>query len=588
MLERNTAVSEGAHRAVHHFTEQGSLFILPTWIALSQDSPAVPEALRVYLRSRSGRHVLTVNGSWSRARLSGVQLAPRAPAAWRRTRIVQSARLIQQTRGEVVGAPSEVSWVQIMAKNPAVVEDEAIRVWLLFLETANPPRGLTIPGFEATLADLLMVTRGVKNGRDRRWFANQWPAVVSRLCHEGDAVREYRRIEQNRAAAVRVASRLVCCQGDAECRKAARFARRLPRYGGDMRINRLLAGDDAAIRWLVVNVDHEDNGDLLRRIAREPAHAREQMEFVLAAMRALHCRAFDHDRGLYAAGALLARVFAGTGWNPARLDPGVVGRGLIAVSADCLAAFVAERRPDRQPEEASSLEAGVVALVGLLDGAPPRLTPKQLFRFLEHADSHSVHQVRSVGSQLPQAWPAPAGWTDVGQAPVSGDARIVPLLDCGVVQAEGKAMSNCLRDSTFMRMALLTGRKALFSVRLAGDRATLSLAATERREASTIHVESWKIDALRGPRNSPAATSCEEAARALVERLNRPLPVALSSAELQRRREILSRVAGRHSFNADLIAASTRWKRYVRQLPKRFRSMEASSVVDGVVRERGT
>ena len=574
----NRAQMERDNRAAHHFTEGGALFILPAWIALNQDSPAVREALRVYCPSQPGKHAMTVDGNWSRAQLQRVQLAPRAPAGWRRTRIVEAARMIQQGRREVIGAPSDSRWLQNMAENPDVVEDEAIRLWSRFLECADVPRGLVIPGFEATLDDLFVVNSGAKNGRDRRWCADHWPAVVSLLCHQGKAAQEYRRVEKGRTAALPIATRVVCCQDDSTCSKAAKFARRLPRYSHDPRISQLLAGDEPAIRWLVVNADHEDNGDLLRRIAREPAQARERMEFVVAAMRAL-ARTVHHDRALYAGGVLLSRILAGSGWNPGQFDPAVVGRGVLSVSADCLAAFAAVRHSDGEPEEASSLEVGVLALIELLAAARPRLTPRQLFRFLEYAGSHGVHRVRSVRSQLPESWPAPAGWSDVEPAAESGRSRIVPLLDSVAVQAEGEEMSNCLRGGTFMRMELLTGGKALFSVQVGGERATLALVATERREVSTIQVEAWKIDALRGPSNGPPAGSCEEAARTLVGQLNRRLPVALSAAEVRRRREISARVEGRHSFNADLRTASARWKDYVRRLPKRFWSIEPSSVV---------
>ena len=582
MLEGGTAVGtkvERDNRVAHHLTEGGSLFILPTWLAVDQDT-AVREALRVYCPSQSGKHAMTVDRSWSRAQLERVQLTPRAPAAWRRARIVEAARRIQQGRRGVIGAPSDPRWLRNMAENPDVVEDEAIRLWSRFLEYANAPRGLVIPGFEATLDDLLVVNRGAKTGRDRRWFADHWPAVVSLLCHQGKAAQEYRRVEKNRTAAIPIATRILCCQDDPACDKAAMFARRLPRYSHDTDINRLLAGGEPAIRWLVVNADHEDKGDLLRRVAREPAHARERMEFVVAAMRAL-ARTVHHNRALYAGGVLLSRVLAGSGWNPGQFDPTVVGRGLLSVSADSLAVFAAVRRSGGEAEEASSVEIGVLALVELLAAARPRLTPRQLFRFLEYAESHAVHRVRS---ELPSMWPAPAGWSDVAPAYDSGRARIVPLLDSVAVKAEGERMSNCLRGGTFMRMELLTGGKALFSVQVGGDRATLALVATEQREASTIQVESWKMDAIRGPSNGPAPPSCEEAARALVEQLNRPLPVALSAAEVQRRREIGARVEGRHSFNEDVGAASARWKGYVRRLPKRFWSIEPSSVVDDVTR----
>ena len=582
LASRIEKVVELDYRAGHQARPDGSLFTLPPWL-VDREIPVAEGALRVHFCRRSGKGALAVSTNWSHEQLRRVRLSPRAPATWRRTRIMQSSRKIRQGLEEVLGAPSDARWLRAMANNPDVVEEEAIRVWSSFLSIADAPRGLIIPGFEATLDDLMVVSRGVDDGRDRRWFVDHWPPVASVLCQAGDADQDYRRIEKNRKAAVQVATKVVCCQGDQDCSKAARFARRLPRYRPEMQINRLLAGADPAIRWLVVNVDQDDNGDLMRRIARKPAHAREQMEYVVSALRDLRSRSFHYNQGLYAAGALLSRVLAGSGCDPARLDPTVVGRGLIAVSADSLAAFAAVRRSDGSPPAASSLEAGALALIELLAAAGPRLTPKQLFRFLEYADSHAVHRVRSATTELPESWPAPAGWSEVQRASDSSAARIVPLLSSATVKAEGEAMSNCLRNGTHMRVPLLTGRKALFSVQVGNDRATLALVATERREASRIQVESYALDALKGPRNRPAPPSCEDAARALVERLNRRLPTVLSTAEVQRRRQdVLARLE-RHSFNANLATAGERWEQYVRGLPKRFSSTTPSSVVDGVM-----
>lgn len=582
LVSRIEKLVERNHRAGHRARPDGSLFTLPSWLVVDREAPVAEDPLRVHLHRQSDKGAMTVSTNWSRAQLKTVRLSPRTPAAWRRALILQSSCTIRQGLEEILGAPPDARWIRNMAKTPESVEEEAIGVWSLLLNIADAPRGLVIPGFEATLDDLIVVNRGVEAGRDRRWFADHWPAVVSVQCHGGDVEQDYRRVEKNRKAAIQAATRSVCCQGDENCRKAARFARILPRYDRDTEISRLLAGVDPAIRWLVVNVDEDDSGGLMRRIARKSEHAREQMEYIVSALRALNSRSFQHDKGLYAAGALLSRVLAGSGCDPARLDPTVVGRGLIAVSADCLAAFAAVRRSDGPPTEASSLEAGALALIELLATARPRLTPKQLFRFLEHADSHAVHRVRSAATELPESWPAPAGWAEVQPASDSGDARIVPLLSATAVKAEGKTMSNCLRGGTYMRVPLLTGRKALFSVQVGDDRATLALVATERREASRIQVESYALDALKGPKNGPATPSCEDAARALVERLNRRVPTVLSAAEVQRRQEVLSRLE-RHSFNANLATARERWEQYVRRLPKRFWSTTPRSVVDGVM-----
>ena len=582
LVSRIEKLVERNYRAGHQARPDGSLFTLPPWLVVDRET-TVDEApsLRVHLRQLN-KGAMTVSTNWSRVQLKTVRLSPRAPAAWRRALILQFSRTIRQDLEEILGVPPDARWIRNMAKNADVVEEEAIRVWSSFLNLGGAPRGLVIPGFEATLDDLLIVNRGVEGGRDRRWFADNWPAVVSVQCRVGDAEQDYRRVEKSRKAAIQIATRSVCCQDDQDCRKAARFARMLPRYERDTQISRLLAGVDPAIRWLVVNVDEDDNGDLMRRIARKSEHAREQMEYVVSALRALNSRSFQHDKGLYAAGALLVRALAGSEYDAARLDPTVVSRGLVAVSADSLAAFAAVRRSEGQPLEASSLEVGVLALTELLAAATPRLAPQQLFRFLDYADNHAVHRVRAVTTELPDTWPAPAGWSEVQPASDSGNVRIVPLLSLVAMKAEGETMSNCLRNGTFMRVPLLTGRQALFSVRIGDDRATLTLAVTERREGSRIQVESYALDAIKARSNGPAPPSCQDAAQTLVERLNRRLPTLLTAAEIQRRQGILARLE-RQSFNANLGVAGERWERYVRRLPKRFWSTSPSAVVDAVM-----
>ena len=54
-----------------------------------------------------------------------------------------------------------------------------------FLEAADVPRGLRIVGSEDSLDDLIVVNRGPSGGRDRKWFADQWPPVASVLCRNG-------------------------------------------------------------------------------------------------------------------------------------------------------------------------------------------------------------------------------------------------------------------------------------------------------------------------------------------------------------------------------------------------------------------
>ena len=82
------------------------------------------------------------------------------------------------------------------------------------------PAGLRVPGFEASLADLLLVFQardGGRDGRDREWFANNWPAAASAILKAGRAKQAFRRVDGNRAAAVGAAA--FCCQERATARR---------------------------------------------------------------------------------------------------------------------------------------------------------------------------------------------------------------------------------------------------------------------------------------------------------------------------------------------------------------------------------
>ena len=148
---------------------------------------------------------------------------------------------------------------------------------------------------------------------------------------------------------------------------------------------------------------------MLRRMARCSDHAREQME--LAAATAVQ-PVFLSGACRMAVGQMLARTFAGSGFDPARLNPERIAAVFVAVSAECLAAFVT-KRPD---PAADKLEAGVTVFADSLAEAPWRLSPRQFARFIAGAARHTAN-LENLNGRFGDRWPAPAAWRSA-DAPV--------------------------------------------------------------------------------------------------------------------------------------------------------------------------
>ena len=580
------------HRAHRRETSGAEVFILPPWIALG-DAPLEQRpssALRIRI-DRQRAPLAVLSDDWKRRHLKSVLLSPRTPDSTRRRRIAESAESLLADLCLVLGSPLlAFDWVQDMLIDPGAVESAAIELWGRFLDSADVPLGLRIPGFELSIKELLTVVDGPDGGRDRKWFANEWPAAASALFRSGKAKKVFRKIEFNRSAGVRQATRAFCCAGNPKCEKAARFAQRAARYSDDPNLARLLAGSpdeqlERHIRALLMEANDDASGEILRRMGRLSTHAREQMELAVAV--AIH-PAYDRDSCAFWVGKLATRTLAGTDVDPKTIDPEIIAGGLSAVSADCLAAFAAERTwgSARQPlfrayEEAGRLERGILAFVTLLSVPAWRLTPRQFIRFLTRAERRAVHQVEPISRRSCSDWPTPPGWREEDRYDDSNGGIIEPLVTVDMVVTEGGKMKNCLRGGGFDRAALV-GKLALFSVRSGKDRATLALQPHEMRDApDRIRVLGYELFDLKGKRNSPPAAACRAIALALLERLNARTPLVLDDDEVSRRECIREEINRSRSFNADQETANERWQRiYLPGLPRRFRSTSPAEIVE--------
>ena len=262
-----------------------------------------------------------------------------------------------------------------------------------------------------------------------------------------------------------------------------------------------------------------------------------------------------------AMGQLIVRTFAGSGFDPARLDPASIAAVFIAISADCLAAFVTTRLDIA----ADKLETGVTAFANFLAAERWRLSPGQFARFIAGAERHTTCLEKwTARFREYDRWPPPAAWRQ-DDTRLDG-ATITPLLSQEAMREEGEALNNCLaRNNTFEQKALL-GQLALFSFQAGDARATLSIRPVERRGM----IQAYEIAQLKGPHNATPQVVCQTAARSLVERLNSRLPLTVPAAVGWRRKHL--HLGNQRRFNANRDVANDRWRRYVKHLPKRFQS----------------
>ena len=559
------------HHAGRWNLHGGDLFVVPRWLAATTAPPPRVRTgpLRIHVdASRTPR--LTLNGDAQREELASITLSPRAPALWRRNFIIDTAAIIHRDLNRVLGAPPTSSaWLAQMVSAPEIAEQAAIAVWNEFLAAVDVPLGLRVPDFELSLADLLVVLSGPRGGRDREWFANHWPAAAAARLRAHKATEDFRRIDANRAAAVKVATAAFCCHEREDCSHARLLAREIPKYREDPCLSRVLAGhgqrSEVHIRAILAWANQRENGALLSRIARCSRYTREQME--LAAETAVQpvwvsgaCR--------MAMGQLVVRTFAGSGFDPAGLAPASIAAVFTAVSADCLAAIAT----DPLDVAADRLETGVAVFANALAEDKWRLSPAQFTRFIAAAERHTTCLAQwTARFREYDRWPLPAAWRQE-DSPLVG-ATITPLLSQKATRQEGDALGNCLTTTNPFEQKALLGHLALFSIQARDARATLALRPVERRGM----IQAYELAHLKGPQNAAPHVLCQTVARSLVERLNARLPIAVPAAVRWWRKHL--HLGHQRRFNTNTDVANDRWRQYVTHLPKRFQSTLPGGIV---------
>lgn len=570
-------------------------FTLPRWLALKAPRRrGFPRSVRVDLISPEIKveDALTLKRlADDRKGLGRVILRRQRPSHRRRMRMIAAAATLLDLLERVLGTPPAASGrLRRMVDDPVAAESEAIRVWNAFVEDCDVPAAFRVTGRTLSLGDLLVLRRGADAGRHRQTYASQQPWSAKLLLREDDPDEAFEPIDDNPANGIDVAARYLCCDpgNGAPCDKAVRFARSMPRHRGNSAVDRLLGGQDRAsrrLRSLVMEASEQDGRELLFHVGTNVKRTRQQ---VARALEVLHV--YEGDlRGsfdcAYALAALLIRTLVRDGLEPEDLEPRTLASGLVAMAADCLAPFVAERLMDPSVQappdsEDDSIDIGVQAFVKTLGNTRrPQMTARQLVRFTAAASQRAVHRILNVHRHVDRRWPVPPGWSASAHSSLAG-VGILPLTSIGDLKAEGRRMKNCLAEGLFDRRAAL-GRLALFSLRSGADRATLALEPEETLWGRTLRVAEWRIDQLRGKANDEPSRACTLAAATLVARLNETCPFTVPEVEVRRRGRVRAMLDQSRTFNADVVLAQERWTRiYSGLLPRRLASLSPSEMVD--------
>ena len=386
-------------------------------------------------------------------------------------------------------------------------------------------------------------------------------------------------------------TKLLCCRNECDCEKARILIPDLSTLFRDSEIRGLFRPlnnfFERKIRALYLGANFEDNGDLFKKILKCSTNVRNQAEF---AVRVTEEPDFMTIPTRYETGMLVARIFAGTGFDTSQLEPDVISDAITAISIDCFAGVSQTRLIERdktphplKDEGADAVEIGILAVLKFLSAA--NLTETAFLRLIRRASRgpyQSFATNENAYHKVPKCWPSVQGWDDRFHQMDGVEVR--PLLNIQDLRNEGRVMDNCLAHGTYDRDALY-GHLAFFSM-IAGDtRATLSFRlSTCQDENGQCIAETYEIDEIKGPENAPASPAYQDAAVALLKTLNATLPRSLDKNEIARQKILdVCFQSRRDSFCNDLQLAEQYWRRvYLPTLPSRLRHFGLDEIVDRI------
>ena len=586
-----------ARYAVDSSKTNGSpVYSLPWWLACKpshfhRNRPSF-QVMIGKSRRLTVRHAVT-GDELEAEQLNHVKLRHLSLSRKRRKYLSGSAAKLFHELGEIIG-PSDLAldwgWLELLRDNPISVEVDALEVWRRFIADCDLPSSFRIPGRMLSLADLMTLRAGSEGGRHRHSFAEQQPWAARILLRESCAKRTFAKIDQNPANAIEVSAQYLCCNPEANessCPKAAGFARSIARHRNNPSIDRLLGTnnqEDRRIRSLLMEA-HKHDKELLTHIG---TNVRDTRRLIKHAIRLI----FDYrDMGggigcAYELATLLVRMMVRNQMDSGNFDREILLRGLVAMSADCLAAFASDRLSNPSvvsPEpDADSIDLGLLAFVAFIGGTKkPQLTSRQLHRFARAANGRGVHNISVIKDHPDARWSFPGCWPNVDFSDPQGEKKIVPLTSAEDILEEGRRMNNCLAGGRYIRAAIV-GRLAFFSISGNSDRATLSVKHLEcTGPDGEILIDKWEIDQLCGVGNSEPSETCKDAAELVIQRLNERCPNSIPSSEIARRNQILTDMDKSRGANLDIVSAQRNWDEiYLDLLPPRFENLSPSEIVD--------
>ena len=515
-------------------------FVIPPWFRVG----GLSRSIRVTL-DRAG-HCTEVVATPSQR---GVPLWPHADYTMnhtypRRSRHYRWAERMRAQLSIVLGnAPSAASdWLDSFEQMDAA----ALSVWTELVESIDMPRPLR--SWSPRIGDLCLCATP-----ERRRFATHWPWAAVALSRGDGHVRRrcLRRLDDNVANSIHVASKMLCCESKEGCEKALGVAQQMPRI--PLATQRVALGHgprvDPTYRALLFEAGN--SGRPMHALLRQcdPQLVKAQVEYARSVVFALRCG----DAARLAVGGLLAQMLVGTDIPPADsgAEPAAVACAFRRASAECLAVFAAES--EHRPAEEDELGAGVFALAGYF--RQKRLKFQQLVRWSAAVAPHgdALFEGDRAG-----AWAPPPGW----EAHMAQDGAVTPLLSIADIMHEGSVMDNCLARGFYHERAA-AGDVHIFRLPSPG-RATLAL--KEHRAMSDAIVTHYSVVELKSVQNRRPSAGAARRSELLVTALNSKTPIVVPDDELERRRK------STRSFNVDRHVATEVWRQlFAPALPGRLR-----------------
>ena len=408
-------------------------------------------------------------------------------------------------------------------------------------------------------------------------FVKNWPWAALNLMNQHKSLTPLLKIADNPNLILPTVSKMLCCSGLEDCKKAQYFAKEMPRYAECDAISELLGNadnkQDMWLRSILLDVNYEEKGELFQRIANAPRFSEEHLSYVANSVNNLQSSTVK-----FLMSKLIVAVLAGTETNLRDMHNfRNFYKGLEIVSLACFSLNYQAQCKTFSPSYNYEFHAGIFSILKMLYTNKPVPTPYQLSRFAKHVEdnvfSHryfrrsrhsrgnilSLCHYRVIQMDIKNlTWPAPPGW----ESEMGLQGQITPLNSAESVLKEGKENKNCLESDIVYTMDAACGDIALFSLRLKDMRATLML---NMRKRSNKQMK-FRIAELKGPCNAKPTSEIKKLSDNLVTQLNSCQSQLLPNDNYPLQNDHWESLIIPNGNSQDL------WKLFSSVLPKRFQS----------------